>query len=130
MSVVRQTDTIDAFGAIADTHRRRMLEVLGGGERPVNELVNRLGIRQPEVSKHLYVLRRANLVHVRRHGRQRLYRVNGATMKTVHDWVGSFEQFWDHQISEIQKRAEAKHAAALSRKLKPERKHSDERPDQ
>src|SRR5271165_6511826 len=100
--------TLDCFNAIAEKKRRQVLEVLARGERPVNDLVAMLGLRQPQVSKHLGVLKKVGLVSVRTVGRQRIYKLNGAQLKTVHDWVRSFEQFWRHQLESIKARAEKK----------------------
>ena len=67
----------------------QILDVLAGGERPVNDLVRELGLAQPQVSKHLRVLREVGAVEVREEGRQRLYRLNGHALKPIHDWVKS-----------------------------------------
>ena len=66
-----------------------------------------IGLDQPSVSKHLGVLRRVNLVHVRRNGRHRLYRTNAEAIKPVHEWTETFERFWRHQLNRIKERAEA-----------------------
>jgi DNA-binding transcriptional ArsR family regulator len=68
--------------------------VLAGGERPVNDLVEALGLTQPQVSKHLRVLREVGAVDVREDGRQRLYSINGLALKPIHDWVQNYEQLW------------------------------------
>jgi len=104
----RSATTLDSFNAIAELKRRQVLDILAKGEQPVNDLVEGLGWPQPQVSKHLGVLLRVGLVEVRREGRQRLYSVNGGKLKPVHDWVASFERFWEHQIIRIKERAEAK----------------------
>jgi DNA-binding transcriptional ArsR family regulator len=103
----------DPFAALADPRRRRLLEALVPGEQRVTQLVLHLGIRQPEVSKHLNVLRSAGLVNARKLGRERLYSVNGARMKTVQSWVQMFERFWDHQLLSIKAHAEARQAAVI-----------------
>ena len=77
-------------------------------EMPVNDIVGRLGWPQPMVSKHLGVLKEVGLVTARRDGRQRLYRVNGERLKTIHDWAKMFEKFWSHQLLRIKERAERK----------------------
>ncbi len=104
----RAPTTLDPFAAIAEPKRRRVLEVLADGERPVNDLVETLGWSQPQVSKHLGVLKKVRLVSVRRLGRQRVYQVNGQQLKSVHDWVKNFEPFWSHQLRRIKERAERK----------------------
>ena len=75
-----------------------MLDVLAGGERPVNDLVRLLGLAQPQVSKHLRVLREVGAVDVREQGRQRLYRLNGHALKPIHDWVKNYEQTWSERF--------------------------------
>jgi len=102
-------NTVDVFSAVAEPKRRRVLGALRDGERSVNAIVAALGWPQPQVSKHLAILRRVGLVGVRRVGRQRLYHVNGARLKPIHDWVALFEGFWQHQLEGIKARAE--HAA-------------------
>jgi DNA-binding transcriptional ArsR family regulator len=93
--MARAATTTDAFNAIAEPRRRAILAQLASGERPVNDLVARLRLPQPHVSKHLRVLREVDLVHVRDDGRQRLYRLNGEALKPVHDWVKAFEATWN-----------------------------------
>ena len=85
--MARAATTADAFNAVAEPRRRQILDVLAGGERPVNELVGLLGLAQPQVSKHLRVLREVGAVDVRDEGRQRVYRLNGQALKPIHDWV-------------------------------------------
>src|SRR5437667_1410961 len=106
----RAPTTLDPFNAIAEPKRRQVLDLLAGGERPVNDLVEALGWPQPQVSKHLGVLKKVGLVSARRRGRQRLYRLNAEKLKAVHDWVKSFERFWSHQLRRIKDRAERKAA--------------------
>jgi DNA-binding transcriptional ArsR family regulator len=92
--MARAATTTDAFNAIAEPRRREILDVLANGERSVNELVEILGLAQPQVSKHLRVLREVGAVEVRDDGRQRFYRVNGVALKPIHDWVKSYERTW------------------------------------
>jgi DNA-binding transcriptional ArsR family regulator len=106
--MARAPATPDPFTAIAEPRRRRVLDVLAGGERPVNDLVASLGWPQPQVSKHLGVLKKVGLVNVRRLGRQRVYSVNAEPLKPVHEWVKTFERFWTHQLDRIKARAERK----------------------
>jgi DNA-binding transcriptional ArsR family regulator len=96
--VARAATTTDAFNAVAEPRRREILDVLAGGERPVGELVRRLGIAQPQVSKHLRVLREIGAVDVRSDGRQRLYRLNGRALKPIHDWVKEYERTWTERF--------------------------------
>jgi DNA-binding transcriptional ArsR family regulator len=92
--MARAATTADAFNAVAEPRRRQILDVLAGGERPVNDLVARLDLAQPQVSKHLRVLRQVGLVEVRDEGRQRMYRLNGQSLRPIHDWVKQYERTW------------------------------------
>lgn len=96
----------DVFNAIAEPRRREILNHLALKELPVSELVSALGLEQPSVSKHLRVLKDVGLVHVRRHGRQKLYRTNAEAIRPLHEWAGTFERFWKNQLSRIKERAE------------------------
>src|SRR6185503_11692298 len=99
--MARVATTADAFNAVAEPRRRQILDVLAGGERPVNDLVQRLGVTQPLVSKHLRVLREVGLVDVRDEGRQRIYRLNGRSLKPIHDWVKTYEQAWAERFDRL-----------------------------
>ena len=92
--MARAATTTDAFNAVAEPRRRQILDVLADGELPVNDVVQRLGLSQPQVSKHLRVLREVGAVDVREDGRQRFYRLNGAALRPIHDWVKTYEQTW------------------------------------
>src|SRR3954452_3245828 len=96
--VARAATTADAFNAVAEPRRRQILDVLAAGERPVNDIVRALGVAQPQVSKHLRVLREVGAVDVRDEGRQRLYRLNGAALKPIHDWVKRYERTWSERF--------------------------------
>jgi DNA-binding transcriptional ArsR family regulator len=99
--VARAATTADAFNAVAEPRRREILDLLAGGERPVNDLVALLGLAQPQVSKHLRVLREVGAVDVRQDGRQRLYRLNGSALKPIHDWVKNYERSWSERFAEL-----------------------------
>ena len=99
--VARAATTTDAFNAVAEPRRRQILDALAGGERPVNDLVTLLELAQPQVSKHLKVLREVGLVDVRDEGRQRLYRLNGHSLKPIHDWVKTFERAWSERFNRL-----------------------------
>jgi DNA-binding transcriptional ArsR family regulator len=99
--MARAATTADAFNAVAEPRRRQILDLLAGGERPVNDLVRRLGLAQPQVSKHLRVLREVGAVQVRDEGRQRLYRLNGPALKPIHDWVSTFERTWSERFDQL-----------------------------
>ncbi|HVJ69681.1 MAG TPA: metalloregulator ArsR/SmtB family transcription factor [Caulifigura sp.] len=105
--MARAATTSDAFNAIAEPRRREIIGLLANGETfSVNEIVARLNLSQPAVSKHLGVLRDVGLVSVDRQGQQRLYRLNPQELKAVHDWVKTFERFWTNQVDRIKERAE------------------------
>ena len=101
LPMARVATTADAFNAVAEPRRRQILDVLAGGERPVNDLVRRLGLAQPLVSKHLRVLREVGLVDVRDDGRQRIYRLNGRSLKPIHDWVKNYERAWAERFDRL-----------------------------
>jgi DNA-binding transcriptional ArsR family regulator len=99
--MARAATTTDPFNAVAEPRRRQILDVLADGERPVNDLVTRLGVAQPVVSKHLRVLREVGLVDVRDEGRQRIYRLNGRSLKPIHDWVKRYEDTWNERFDRL-----------------------------
>lgn len=107
--MARAATTTDVFNAIAEPRRREIIGVLNDGrEWAVGDVVLRMKIPQPAVSKHLGVLRKVGVVSVVKRGQHRMYRLNGEKLKTVHDWVKTYEQYWTHQISRIKERAEQK----------------------
>ncbi len=99
--MARAATTADAFNAVAEPRRRQILDALAGGERPVNDIVELLGLAQPQVSKHLRVLREVGAVEVRGDGRRRLYRLNGDALKPIHDWVKGYERLWSERFDEL-----------------------------
>jgi DNA-binding transcriptional ArsR family regulator len=99
--MARAATTADAFNAVAEPRRRQILDALAGGERPVNDLVRLLGLAQPQVSKHLRVLREVGAVDVRGDGQQRLYRLNGHALKPIHDWVKTYERSWSERFEQL-----------------------------
>jgi DNA-binding transcriptional ArsR family regulator len=100
-AIARAATTADAFNAVAEPRRRQILDVLADGERPVNDLVRELGLAQPQVSKHLRVLREVGAVAVRGDGRRRLYRLNGRALKPIHDWVKDYERWWTERFEQL-----------------------------
>jgi DNA-binding transcriptional ArsR family regulator len=106
--VPRAATTSDAFNAVAEPRRRAILSYLALKERPVGDIVAALQLEQPSVSKHLRVLKDVGLVHVRRDGRRVLYRTNAEAIRPLHEWTGTFERFWAHQLNRIKERAERK----------------------
>src|SRR5262245_14280604 len=117
----RAPTTLDPFNAVAEPKRRQVLDVLAGGECPVNDLVESLGWPQPQVSKHLGVLKKVGLVSVRRAGRQRMYRMNADKLKPIYEWVRTFERFWQHQLDRIKERAERAAAARTPDERQPKK---------
>jgi DNA-binding transcriptional ArsR family regulator len=104
--MARATTTSDAFNAVAEPRRREILIYLAATERPVGEIVTALGLEQPSVSKHLKVLRDVGLVRMRCQGRQKLYRTNAEAIRPLHEWAGTFERYWQHQLNRVKERAE------------------------
>lgn len=105
----RASTTTDVFNAIAEPRRRQIINALAGGRaHAVGELVTRLRVSQPAMSKHLGVLRKVGIVSVSRHGRRRLYRLNAEELKPVHEWVKTYERYWTHQLNRIKEQAERK----------------------
>ena len=100
--MARVPTTHDPFNAIAEPKRRQLLEALGIGERSVNDLVELLGWPQPMVSKHLGVLKQVGLVKERRAGRQRLYQINAAQLKPIHDWIQPFQRLWTARLDRLE----------------------------
>jgi DNA-binding transcriptional ArsR family regulator len=107
--MARAPTTSDVFNAIAEPRRREIVDLLAmGAERDVTEIVLKLGLPQPAVSKHLGVLRKVRLVAVHKAGQRRVYRLNPQELKPVHDWIQNFERFWTDQLASIKEVAEAK----------------------
>lgn len=107
--MARATTTSDVFNAIAEPRRREVIGVLADGrEYAVGEMVVRLRMSQPAVSKHLGVLRKVGVVSVVKRGQHRMYQLNAAELKPVRDWVKTFERYWTQQLGQIKERAERK----------------------
>jgi DNA-binding transcriptional ArsR family regulator len=104
--MARATTNSDAFNAVAEPRRRAILNLLALEERSVGDIVARLELAQPSVSKHLRVLHDVGLVTARRDGRTMLYRTNAASIRPLHEWTGSFERLWQHQLTRVKSRAE------------------------
>src|SRR5436853_7308114 len=98
-AMARAATTSDAFNAVAEPQRRRILALLKGRERPVNELARALRITQPRTSKHLRVLREVGLVRVREAGQQRLYGLDARGLQPVQEWAIGFEQSWHEDVA-------------------------------
>ncbi|HEU5041486.1 MAG TPA: metalloregulator ArsR/SmtB family transcription factor [Gemmatimonadales bacterium] len=99
--MARAATTTDAFNAVAEPRRRQILDLLSRGERPVNDIVTRLRLSQPQVSKHLRVLREVGLVDVREEGRQRLYRLESRPLEPIYRWVRRYARAWDERFEAL-----------------------------
>ena len=97
---------VTAFAALADPSRRRILDLLRDGERPVGELVGHLRISQPGVSRHLRILRTAGLVNVRTEGRHRLYTLRAAPLADVDAWLAPYRRHWTERLDALEKHLE------------------------
>jgi DNA-binding transcriptional ArsR family regulator len=104
--VPRAATRSDVFNAVAEPQRRAILDFLAADERPVSDIVDALELAQPSVSKHLRVLKDVGLVQVRRDGRQMWYRTNAGAIRPLHEWAGTFERYWRHQLNRVKERAE------------------------
>jgi DNA-binding transcriptional ArsR family regulator len=99
--MARSAATADVFNAIAEAPRRRILDVLVGGEKAVGEIVEDLAMSQPQVSKHLRVLSEVGLVRGRPDGRRRLYSLEPARLRPMHEWLAKYEQAWDERLDRM-----------------------------
>lgn len=116
----RAATTADVFNAIAEPRRREIIGALGDGRaHAVGELVKKLRLPQPMVSKHLGVLRKVGITSVRRHGQHRLYQLNPGELKPVHDWVQMYDRLWTHQLARIREEAEHKAIERMTHKTQP-----------
>jgi DNA-binding transcriptional ArsR family regulator len=114
--MARAATTTDVFNAIAEPRRREIIGILSNGEEwAVNDVVAKVDIAQPTVSKHLGVLLKVGVVDVTKKGQHRMYRLDAAKLKPVHDWVKSYEHYWAHRISRIKQIAEQKTLARIAR---------------
>ena len=98
---------VTAYTAVAEPSRRRILDLLRDGERSVNDLVARIGLSQPGVSKHLRVLRDAGLVEVRPDGRQRWYALRAEPLAEVDEWLGPYREYWTRHLDALERHLEA-----------------------
>ena len=95
-----------AYAALAEPHRRQILDLLREGERSVNYLVTRLNISQPGVSKHLKVLRESGLVDVRPDGRQRWYSLRVQPLAEVDEWLEPYRRYWSGRLDALEQHLE------------------------
>src|SRR5690242_21961239 len=112
-TVARSPTTADVFNAVAEARRREILDALMAGEKAVGAIVNDVSMSQPQVSKHLRVLSEVGLVRCRAEGRRRLYRLEPARLRPLHEWLAKYEQTWndrmdrmDDYLQELQQRGE------------------------
>jgi len=99
--MARSSTTSDVFNAIAEAHRREVLDALIEGEKAVGAIVNELSMSQPQVSKHLRVLSEVGLVRCRAEGRHRLYRLEPAHLRPVQDWLAKHERAWNDRMDRL-----------------------------
>jgi|SRR6187200_2303615 DNA-binding transcriptional ArsR family regulator len=95
-----------AYAALAEPHRRQILDLLRDGERQAGELVDRLELSQPGVSKHLRVLREAGLVAVRADGRRRLYALRTQPLAEVDAWLEPYRAYWSNRLDALERHLE------------------------
>jgi len=100
-TVARSPTTSDVFNAIAEAHRREILDALITGEKAVGAIVNDVSMSQPQVSKHLRVLSEVGLVRCRADGRRRLYRLEPARLRPFHEWLAKYEQAWNDRLDRV-----------------------------
>src|SRR5437764_2178409 len=100
-AVARSSTTLDVFNAIGEAHRREILDALIAGEKAVGALVNDLPLSQPQVSKHLRVLSEVGLVRCRAEGRRRLYSLEPARLRPVHEWLAKYERAWNDRLDRL-----------------------------
>ena len=98
----RSATTSDVFNAVAETHRRDILDTLLAGEKTVGTIVNDLSMSQPQVSKPLRVLNEVGLVRCRAEGRRRLYRLEPARLRPFHEWLTKYEQAWNARLDRVE----------------------------
>lgn len=113
--MARAPTTFDVFNAVAEPKRRELMNLLRDGAQSVGRITEKLGWRQPQVSKHLKVLQRVGLVRSESVGREHYYRLNAAGLREIHDWTATFEEYWTHQLMRIKERAEEKARTAKPR---------------
>lgn len=107
--MARAATTTDVFNAVAEPRRREIIDLLSDGQEwAVNDVVVRVRLAQPAVSKHLGVLRKVGVVTTVKRGQHRMYRLEAMRLKPIHDWAKTFERYWTHQIDRIKQRAEQK----------------------
>ncbi|HEX4322819.1 MAG TPA: metalloregulator ArsR/SmtB family transcription factor [Acidobacteriaceae bacterium] len=118
--MARAATTSDVFNAIAEPRRREIIGLLDDGrEWAVGDVVARVKVGQPTVSKHLGVLRKVGVVTMVKRGQHRYYKLQAEPLKAVHDWAKMYERYWTHQINRIKERAEKKAMDRIERENRP-----------
>lgn len=114
--MARAATTTDVFNAVAEPRRREIIGLLSDGQEwAVNDVVIRLRLAQPAVSKHLGVLRKVGVVTTVKRGQHRMYRLEAAQLRPIYEWARTFERYWTSQISRIKERAEQKAMEKIAR---------------
>jgi DNA-binding transcriptional ArsR family regulator len=98
-----------AFDVLAEPHRRRILDLLRTGERPVGDLVDQLTVSQPAISKHLRVLREAGLVDARIDAQRRLYRLRPQPLREVDEWLAPYRALWNKSLDKLEDHLDQMH---------------------
>ena len=106
--VSEPADSRDVFQALADPTRRAILTLLEQGSQPVNGIAQGFPISRPAISRHLRILREADLVSEIRIGRTRLYELNAAPLRNVDDWLAHYRHLWQHQLRNLKRYVEQK----------------------
>ena len=92
---------VETFAALAEPNRYRIVELLRFGPRPVNDIGERLQLNQPQVSKHLRLLKEAGIVDVQPRGQQRLYELRAQPLRQLHDWLERYRELWDARFEQL-----------------------------
>lgn len=117
-----------AFSALADPTRRAVLDLLRQGSLPAGRIARAFPVSRPAISKHLRVLRRAGLVHERREGRRRIYRLNPAPLLAVDNWLSHYRAFWEASLASLKNFVETEHAGEVnSKELRNKQQNKKER---
>ncbi|ARU60235.1 transcriptional regulator [Tumebacillus avium] len=107
--MIEEGQPYDVFAALADPTRRKLLEILSGGEQSVTRLAEHFPVSRPAISKHLNVLRQAGLVTETKSGRERLYQLRAEPLREVRDWLDYYERFWNEKINNLKRLFEDPH---------------------
>jgi DNA-binding transcriptional ArsR family regulator len=100
-TVARSSTTSDVFNAIAEAHRREVLDALATGDKAVGAIVDHLSMSQPQVSKHLRVLKEVGLVRCRAEGRRRVYGLEPDPLRPVQEWLAKYERAWNARLDRV-----------------------------